>query len=77
MERMDAPLIKKRIPWSHYDVYTDDGKPAAYGDLTLAAIVRGYLMVLNMETDTRIKALMSYHLEDMMEDSDLYGWTMV
>ena len=74
MERMGATLIKKRIPWPHEGVYTANGKPANYGDLTLMAFTRGYLMVLDMEMDNMIKALMSHHLEDLMEDSDLYGW---
>ena len=30
-----------------------------------------------METDNRIKALMSHHLEDLMEDSDVYIWLRV
>ena len=34
-------------------------------------------MVLSMETDTRIKAHMLQHLEDLIEDSDLYVWTRV
>ena len=41
------------------------------------AFVRGYLMLLDMEMDNRIKALMSYHLEDLSEDSYMYGWTRV
>ena len=68
MEQMGATLTKKRIHWPHEGVYTDDGKPAVYGDLTLVTFFRGYLMVLSMETDTRIKAHVSQHLEDLMED---------
>ena len=41
------------------------------------AFVRGYIIVLDMETDNRIKALTSHHMEDMMEDSDVYGWPRV
>ena len=47
-----------------------DGKLAMYGNRTLTAFVRGYLIVLNMELDMRTKGLMSRHLEDLMEDSD-------
>ena len=52
MERMGAILIQKRIQWPHEDMYSADGKLATYGDLTLAAFVHGYLMVLDMEPDT-------------------------
>ena len=76
MECTGATLIKNRLHWPHEGVYTADGKPAVYGDLTLTAFVRGYLMVLGTE-NARIKAHMSQHLEDLMEDSDLYGWTKV
>ena len=74
-ERMGPTLIKKRIHWPHEGVYTytTDGKPAVYRDLTLETFVWEYLMVLGIETDTRIKAHMSQHLKD----SDLYGWTRV
>ena len=58
-------------------MYTADGKPAVYGDLTPVAFVMEYRLVLGMEKHTRIKAHMSQHLEDLMEDSDLYGWTKV
>ena len=78
MEWMGTTLIKKSIPWPHEGAYTGDGKLAAYRDLTFAAFVRGYLMVVNMETDTRIKkSPMLIHLEDLMEDLDLYCWTRV
>ena len=77
MDRTGTTLINKGIPWPHEGVYTADSKPAAYGDLTLTVFVRGYLMVLDMERYNRIKALMSHHLEGLMEDSELYGWTRV
>ena len=77
MERTGATLIKKRIPWPQEGMYSADGKPATYWDLTLAALVQGYIMVHEMEPDTRTKAFMSCHLEDLMEDSDLYGWPRV
>ena len=53
-------------------MYTAEGKLAIYWDLTLPAFVKGYVMVLGMEKDTRIRAHTSQHLEDLMEDADLY-----
>ena len=52
MEHMGVTFIKKRIPLPHEGVYTADGKPAAYGGLTLMAFVRMYLMVVSMEPGT-------------------------
>ena len=38
--------------------------------------VRGYYMVLAMENDMKVKAYL-LHLENLMEDTDLYGWIRV
>ena len=72
MECTGATQVKKRINWPHEGVFISDGKSAVYGDPTLAVFVRGYLMVLGMEMDTRVKAYMSQHQEDVMQDTDLY-----
>ena len=58
-------------------LYSADGKPAVYSDLAMAAFVHGYLIVVNSEMDTQVKAQMSQHLEDLIEDMDLYGWDKV
>ena len=71
-----ATLVTKRINWPH-EVYLADGKLAVYGDLSLAAFVRGYLIVVNSDMDTQVIAQMSQHFEECMEDTDLYGWDMV
>ena len=60
--------------WPHEGVFTADGKPAVYGDLTLTAFIRGYLMVLGMEMDMRVNAFVSQHLEDLMKDTNLNRW---
>ena len=71
MEHMGATLVKKRINWPPEGVFTADGKPAVYSNLTLTAFVRGYLMVFSIEMDMRVKALISQHLEELMENTDL------
>ena len=60
-------------------MFAADGKPAAaaYADLTFVAFVHGYLIVIEFEKDTQIKAQMSHHLEELMEDTDLYRWKRV
>ena len=59
MDHTGATLVKKCIEWPHEGLVEPDGKPAVYGDLTLVTFVRGCLMVLNCEMDTRLKAQMS------------------
>ena len=76
MQRTGATLVK-RIPWPHEGLYSADGKLATYGNLTFTALVRGYLMVLDIEPDTKTKGLLSHHLEDLIEDSEQYGWPRV
>ena len=77
MAHTGATRIKMRINWPHEGVFTADGKPTVYEDLTLMAFVWRYLMVFSMKMDTRVKAHMPQHLEELMEDTDLYGWTRV
>ena len=72
---MGVTLVNKRINCPHDSVFTADDKQVVYSDLT--AIVRGYLMVLGMEMDMKVKAHMSQHLEELMDDTDLYGWIRV
>ena len=74
MNHTGATLVKKRINWPHEVLYSADGKPAVYDDLTMVAFVQGYFIVVNSEMDTQVKAQMSQHLKELMEDTDLYGW---
>ena len=46
----------------------------AYKDLSVSAFVRGYFIVLKSEQDSQIKEHMALHLEDLMEDTKVYGW---
>ena len=77
MDCTGATLFKKRINWPHDVLYSADGKPAVYSDLTVAAFVWGYLIVVNYEMANQIKAQMTQHLEELMENTDLYGWENV
>ena len=45
----------------------------AYKDLSVSAFVRGYSIVLKSEQDSQVKEHMVLHLEELMEDMDVYG----
>ena len=68
MDRRGSTLVKKRIDWVCLQ---------QMGSWWSTEFVRGYSMVLNFETDTRVKAKMSQCLEDLMDNTDLYGWNRV
>ena len=38
---------------------------------------REYLIVLKAVQDTQVRDHMLLHLEDLMEDTDVYGWDTV
>ena len=48
-----------------------------YKDLSMAAFVRGYMIVMKSEQDTKVKDHMALHLEELMENMDVYGWDKV
>ena len=77
MDCTGATLVKKRSEWPHEGLFAADGTLVVYRDLTLVEFVQGYSIVLNCEMDTRVKAQMSQHLEELMEDMDLYSWNRV
>ena len=76
MDRTGATMVINRITWPHEVLYSASGKPAAYDELTMAAFVCGYLIVVILE-DIQVKAQITQHLEELMEDTDLYGWERV
>ena len=39
----------------------------------MATFIRGYMIVLKGEQDTQVKDHMMLHLEDQMEDADVYS----
>ena len=54
-----------------------DDRPATYKELTVSSSVRGYLMVLKDVQASQVKDRMVLHLEELMEDTDIYGWEKV
>ena len=45
-----------------------------YKELTVSSFVSGYLIVLKHVQVSEVKDRMILHLEELMEDTDSYGW---
>ena len=54
-------------------VFTNQGQPLVYWEMSLTLFIKCYLSVLAEETDTN-KAHMLHHLQDLMEDCEVYWW---
>ena len=68
-----ATSISKRITWPHEVIYGADGHPATtYKDLTVSSSFRGYIIVLKEVQISDSNDCMVPHLEDLMEDMDIY-----
>ena len=71
--RTGAITVLNKITWPHEVVYTSDGKPASYPDISVLQFVYGYLIVMeSKEADIKVK--MAAHLKDLMSDAQVYGW---
>ena len=57
-------------------VYNSQGQPAVYDDMSVALFINGYLTVLGEESD-EVRGYMFTHLQEVMEDTDVYGWRCV
>ena len=73
----EATSVKKRITRPHTVIYGTDGHPATYKEFTVSSFVRGYLIVLKDVQVSEVKDRMVLHLEELMEDVDIYGWEKV
>ena len=69
-------VVVKRVQWSHEMVFTNQGQPPVYGELSMALFTNGYLSVLAAEMDIN-KAHMCCHLQELMEDAEVNGWKVV
>ena len=65
-------MMVNKVTWLHEGVYSTGGKPAAYEDLFIPLFIKGYLIIMKRE-EGAIKDKMATHLEELMEDSELYG----
>ena len=74
---MGATSVERRINWLHEVLYGADRQPAAYKDMSVVTFVRGYVIVMTNESDTKVNVQMLLHLEELMENPDLYGWGKV
>ena len=72
---MDS-LVTKRIQWPREMVFTSQGQPQVYWEMSLALFINGYLSVLAEESDTS-KTVMLQHLQELLEDTEVYGWRVV
>ena len=64
------------MTWLHEVVHTVAGKPAVYDDISMPLFVQGYLIVMEDEKEA-VRDQMASHLQDLMSDSELYGWNKV
>ena len=71
--RITDSLVTKMIQWRpHEMVFTSQGQPPVFEELSLALFTNGYLCVLAGGLVIN-KALM----QELMEDADMYGWRVV
>ena len=64
------------VTWPHEVIYSPSAQPTIYDQLSSMSFVDGYLRVLSREP-THIKALMLDHFQELMEDGEHYGWSVV
>ena len=71
----DTTVINQ-VTWPHKLIYTPSGQPVIYNQLNSVAFLIGYLAVMVLESD-QVKEGMLAHLQEMMQDGEVYGWSMV
>ena len=49
MQRTGASTVIHKVTWLHDVVYTSEGNPASYQDLTMPLFVQGYRIVMELE----------------------------
>ena len=57
-------------------VFTTQGQPPVYSDMSLALFTNGYLSVA-VEESVATKEYMYVHLQELMEDIEVYVWRVV
>ena len=72
---MDTQVLFN-VPWTHEVVFTVDGQPCVYANLSVSVFVSGYVKLMDAKKPTA-KALMATHLTELMADAELYGWEVV
>ena len=49
IDRTRASTVLHKVTWPHEVVYTSEGMPAAYKDLSISLFAQGYLIVIDTE----------------------------
>ena len=76
MDRTGATNVLNKITCPHEVLYTSDGKPVSYQDITAPQFVYGYLIVMDSEvSDHKVK--MAAYLKDLISDAQLYCWDRI
>ena len=70
MYRAGATSVINTLTWPHDVIYTSDGKPPYYQDISVPQFAYGYLIVMDTK-EADIKVKMSSHLKDLMSDAQL------
>ena len=73
LHRTGATMILNKVTWPHKVVYTLDGKPNTYQDISIPRFVERYLIVMDTE-EGLIRQKMSSILKDLMSNAQLYRW---
>ena len=69
-------IVIKQVTCPHEHIYMLSGQPAIYEELSAMFFVNGYFAVMAEESD-EIEQLMLAHLQELMEDREAYGWSVV
>ena len=65
--------VMMKVTGPHGVVYTAEGKPAAYQDISVPLFVQGNLITMYTQ-DSGVKHKMGDHLKDLMADAEMYRW---
>ena len=64
----------QQVIWPHELVFTPDGQPATYHNLSFMAVVNGYFSIMAQQMDT-IRNQMATHLQELTEDGEIFGFS--
>ena len=76
MARTMDYIVTMKVIWPHKVLLTTQGQPPVYREMSLALFVNGYLTVLSEESEDN-KPILLQHLQELMENSGIYGWKTV
>ena len=72
---MDS-TVNKKVVWPHKVVFTTQGQPPVYSDMSIALFMNGYLTVLAEKAKDN-KPFLLQHLQELMEEAKIYSWRAV